>query len=60
MYFCRKNFTKGYSELEIKVRDVTSNDPRNPSGALMQEIATASHNRYVSHAAHDSFSTLAD
>ena len=40
----RKNFTKGYSDTEIKVRDATSNDPRLPSGSLMSEIANASNN----------------
>jgi epsin len=44
----RKNFTKGYTDLEIKVRDVTSNDPRNPSGRFMQEIAAATHQPYPS------------
>ncbi|RKO83079.1 hypothetical protein BDK51DRAFT_8644, partial [Blyttiomyces helicus] len=36
-----KNYTKGYSDVQIKVRQATSNDPWGPSGSLMQEIADA-------------------
>lgn len=39
-----KNFTKGYSETQIKVRDATSNDPAGASGHLMADIASLSYN----------------
>ncbi|KAI3647338.1 hypothetical protein MP228_007559 [Amoeboaphelidium protococcarum] len=34
-----KNFTKGYSDVQVKVREATSNDPWGPSGTQMGEIA---------------------
>jgi len=34
-----KNYTKGYSHTQAKVRDATSNDPWPPSGRQMHEIA---------------------
>ncbi|XP_063794889.1 ENTH domain-containing protein 1 isoform X2 [Pseudophryne corroboree] len=34
-----KNFVKQYSDVEVKVREATSNDPWGPSGSLMMEIA---------------------
>jgi hypothetical protein len=34
-----KNYTKGYSEAQAKVRDATSNDPWGPSGTQMNELA---------------------
>ncbi|KAG0335961.1 hypothetical protein BG004_008252 [Podila humilis] len=37
-----KNFSKGYSEIQVKVRTATSNDPWGPSGAQMNELARAS------------------
>ncbi|KAG2181136.1 hypothetical protein INT43_008718 [Umbelopsis isabellina] len=39
-----KNYAKGYSDIQIKVREATSNDTWGPSGALMNEIAQATHN----------------
>ncbi|KAF9381406.1 hypothetical protein CPB97_007790 [Podila verticillata] len=37
-----KNFSKGYSDIQVKVRTATSNDPWGPSGAQMNELARAS------------------
>jgi len=34
-----KNVTKGYSSVQIKVREATSNDPWGPTGTQMSEIA---------------------
>jgi len=42
-----KNYTKGYSDVQAKVRDATSNDPWGPWGAQMNEIAQLSFNLYV-------------
>lgn len=42
-----KNVTNGYSDVEAKVRAVTSNDGVIPSGALMQELAQLSYNQSV-------------
>jgi epsin len=42
----RKNYTKGYSDIQIKVREATSNDPWGPQGSLMAEIAGATFNSY--------------
>ncbi|KAI8579886.1 hypothetical protein K450DRAFT_239548 [Umbelopsis ramanniana AG] len=39
-----KNYAKGYSDIQIKVREATSNDSWGPSGTLMNEIANATHN----------------
>jgi len=39
-----KNVTNGYSDVEAKVRAVTSNDSVIPSGALMHELAQLSYN----------------
>ncbi|ORY06714.1 ENTH-domain-containing protein [Basidiobolus meristosporus CBS 931.73] len=36
-----KNMTRGYSEIQAKVREATSNDPWGPSGSQMSEIARA-------------------
>ncbi|KAJ1677073.1 Epsin-1, required for endocytosis and actin patch assembly, partial [Spiromyces aspiralis] len=44
-----KNYTGGYSEIQKKVREATSNDPWGPSGALMNEIAQATFNQYSFH-----------
>lgn len=41
-YISRKNFSKGYSDIQVKVRTATSNDPWGPSGAQMNELARAS------------------
>jgi epsin len=38
-----KNYTKGYTDIQVKVREATSNDPWNASGAQMQEIADATY-----------------
>lgn len=42
-----KNYTKGYSDVQAKVREATSNDPWGPSGTQMNEIAQMSYNQYV-------------
>lgn len=42
-----KNYTKGYSDVQAKVRDATSNDPWGPSGTQMNEIAQMTFNQYV-------------
>ncbi|KZT57966.1 ENTH-domain-containing protein [Calocera cornea HHB12733] len=44
-----KNYTKGYSDVQAKVRDATSNDPWGPSGSQMNEIAqmTYDQNHFV-------------
>lgn len=44
-----KNYTKGYTDVQIKVRAATSNDPWGPAGAQMNEIAqmTYSQNDFV-------------
>ncbi|CAG7965785.1 unnamed protein product [Penicillium nalgiovense] len=34
-----KNVTKGYSSVQVKVRNATSNDPWGPTGTDMSEIA---------------------
>ncbi|KAI8575037.1 hypothetical protein K450DRAFT_263624 [Umbelopsis ramanniana AG] len=39
-----KNYAKGYSDMQIKVREATSNDPWGPSGTIMNEIAQATFN----------------
>ncbi|RHZ71193.1 hypothetical protein Glove_261g75 [Diversispora epigaea] len=39
-----KNYTKGYSETQAKVRSATSNNPWGPSGSAMYEIAQATYN----------------
>jgi hypothetical protein len=43
-----KNYTKGYSDIQAKVRDATSNDPWGPSGTQMNEIAQMTYNQQVS------------
>lgn len=43
-----KNYTKGYSDTQAKVRDATSNDPWGPSGTQMNEIAQMTYNQCVS------------
>ncbi|CAO1621391.1 unnamed protein product [Parajaminaea phylloscopi] len=40
-----KNYIKGYSDTQIKVRDATSNDPWGPSGTQMNELAQLSYNQ---------------
>ncbi|KAK7040908.1 hypothetical protein VNI00_009504 [Paramarasmius palmivorus] len=40
-----KNYTKGYSDTQAKVRDATSNDPWGPTGQQMNEIAKLSWNQ---------------
>ena len=42
-----KNYTKGYSDTQSKVRDATSNDPWGPSGTQMNEIAQLTYNQSV-------------
>ncbi|KAI8320195.1 epsin 2-like protein, partial [Martensiomyces pterosporus] len=46
MCACRKNYTKGYSDMQMKVREATSNDPGGPSGTLMNQIAQATFNQH--------------
>ncbi|KAG0324126.1 hypothetical protein BGZ99_002185 [Dissophora globulifera] len=36
-----KNFSKGYTDMQAKVRTATSNDPWGPSGTQMNELARA-------------------
>ena len=43
-----KNYTKGYSDVQAKVREATSNDPWGPSGTQMNEIAQMTFNQCVS------------
>ncbi|CDR87389.1 related to ENT2-clathrin binding protein, required for endocytosis [Sporisorium scitamineum] len=40
-----KNYIKGYSDVQVKVRDATSNDPWGPSGTQMNELAQLSYNQ---------------
>lgn len=40
-----KNSIKGYSDVQTKVRDATSNDPWGPSGTQMSEIAALTFNQ---------------
>ena len=40
----RKNVVGNYSDIQVKVREATSNDPWGPSGALMSDIADATYN----------------
>jgi hypothetical protein len=40
-----KNYAKGYSDMQIRVREATSNDPWGPSGTIMNEIAQATFNK---------------
>ncbi|WFD32210.1 hypothetical protein MSPP1_003253 [Malassezia sp. CBS 17886] len=40
-----KNYIKGYSDTQIKVREATSNDPWGPSGTQMNELAQLSYNQ---------------
>jgi epsin len=42
-----KNAVKGYSDLEIKVRQATCNDSFGPSASLMQEITRDISNLYL-------------
>ncbi|KAI8971796.1 hypothetical protein BDF20DRAFT_825412, partial [Mycotypha africana] len=39
-----KNYAKGFSEVQKKVREATTNDAWGPSGALMNEIAQLTYN----------------
>ncbi|KAI7888783.1 uncharacterized protein EV154DRAFT_516835 [Mucor mucedo] len=41
-----KNYAKGFSEVQIKVREATSNDTWGPSGSLMNEIAQLTFNEH--------------
>ena len=42
-----KNYTKGYSDVQAKVREATSKDPWGPSGTHMTELAQLSYNQCV-------------
>ncbi|KAM7207317.1 putative enth domain containing protein [Naviculisporaceae sp. PSN 640] len=39
-----RNVTKGYSSVQVKVREATSNDPWGPTGTQMSEIAQLTYN----------------
>lgn len=39
-----RNVTKGYSTVQVKVREATSNDPWGPTGTQMSEIAQLTYN----------------
>ncbi|KAI9490674.1 hypothetical protein BDB00DRAFT_836865 [Zychaea mexicana] len=41
-----KNYAKGFSEAQIKVREATSNDPGGPSGIIMNEVAQLTYNEH--------------
>jgi epsin len=40
-----KNFAKGYSDIQIRVREATSNDPNTPPLNLLQAISNATHSQ---------------
>ena len=40
-----KNYTRGYSDTQAKVRAATSNDPWGPSGTQMNDIAQMTYNQ---------------
>ncbi|CAO3644532.1 unnamed protein product [Cunninghamella echinulata] len=40
-----KNYAKGFTDVQIKVREATSNNAWGPSGTLMNEIAQATYNQ---------------
>ncbi|WVO13472.1 hypothetical protein L204_101089 [Cryptococcus depauperatus] len=40
-----KNYTKGYTDTQTKVREATSNDSWGPSGTIMNEIAQLTYNQ---------------
>lgn len=40
-----KNYSKGYSHTQIKVRNATCNDPWPPAGKEMYELAQMSYNQ---------------
>ncbi|KAF9100642.1 hypothetical protein BGX27_000311 [Mortierella sp. AM989] len=40
-----KNFSKGYTDMQAKVRTATSNDPWGPTGSQMNELADATYNQ---------------
>lgn len=42
-----KNYLKGFTNTQVKVRDATSNDPWGPSGTQMNELAQLSYNQWV-------------
>jgi epsin len=42
-----KNVTNGYSDVEAKVRTVTSNDNTLPSSIQLHELAQMSYNQYL-------------
>ena len=42
-----KNYTKGYSDTQAKVREATSNDAWGPSGTQMNELAQMTFNQSV-------------
>ncbi|KAI7852264.1 hypothetical protein BDC45DRAFT_485525 [Circinella umbellata] len=41
-----KNYAKGFSDAQVKVREATSNDPWGPSGTIMNEIAQLTYNEH--------------
>lgn len=42
-----KNLTFGYTDIQVKVREATSNDPWGPSGVQMTEIADSTYRPYA-------------
>lgn len=42
-----KYYTKGYSEIQTKVRDATSNADQPPTGRMLNEISQMSFDPYV-------------
>ncbi|KAF8936638.1 hypothetical protein BGZ58_003924 [Dissophora ornata] len=44
-WFYSKNFSKGYTDIQVKVREATSNDPWGPSGTQMDVLARATFNQ---------------
>jgi epsin len=42
-----KNYTRGYSNVQVKVRDATSNGVWDPSNSQMNEIAMFTYNQFV-------------
>jgi hypothetical protein len=42
-----KNYTKGYSDVHVKVRNTTANEPWGPSSGQMDGIAQMSYNPFA-------------
>lgn len=52
-----KNVAKGYTDVQAKVREATSNDPWIASSTLQREIADATFNPYASDSVGVSYTT---